>query len=420
MVVGSGPCGAVVAKELADAGLRVVLLEEGPALHAGRLRPRRRALDGAHHARGRAAHHARHRDADDAGDLPRRRLARQLGDLRPGARTSCSTAGASDFELRADAARGSRSALRRRRRVPRHRADARERARRAQSALQARAATRSASRPSRSRATCAGAAAAASASPAAARARSSRWTSRTCRPRCAAAPRCSAPSAIEQVLVEGRRAVGVTGRVVAPFTGRPSFEVRVRARRVVLAAGCMATPVLLQKSGDLANASGQVGANLQFHPGVAMLGVFPDPVHPQFGATQGYQSLHYLREGFKLETLWAPPAVLAVRMPGSGLALKQRLARVPRSAVWDAIASCNRSIGSRARAQPGPGSEAHLEPAPGRRPDPGQGPPHAGADLLRGRGADGDPRRARDSGGAALAGRGRGAADPEIPGRASS
>ena len=30
VVVGSGPCGAVVAKELTDAGQRVVLLEEGP------------------------------------------------------------------------------------------------------------------------------------------------------------------------------------------------------------------------------------------------------------------------------------------------------------------------------------------------------------------------------------------------------
>jgi choline dehydrogenase-like flavoprotein len=151
---------------------------------------------------------------------------------------------------------------------------------------------------------------------------------------------------VEQVLVEGRRAAGVVGRVVSPFEGKPSHAVHVRARRVVLSAGCMATPVLLQKSGELANGSGQVGANLQFHPGIAMVGVFPELVHPQFGATQGYHSLHFLRDGFKLETLWAPPAVLAVRMPGSGLALKQRLALAPHSAVWDGIASCNRSLGS--------------------------------------------------------------------------
>jgi choline dehydrogenase-like flavoprotein len=150
---------------------------------------------------------------------------------------------------------------------------------------------------------------------------------------------------VEAVRVDGRRATGVEGRIVAPFTGRPSHRFRIDARAVVLAAGCMATPVLLAKSGDLANRSGQVGGNLQFHPGVAVMGIFPDPVHPQFGATQGYQSKHFLRDGFKLETLWAPPAVLAVRMPGAGLALKQRLAEVPYSAIWDAIGSCNLSLG---------------------------------------------------------------------------
>ena len=75
------------------------------------------------------------------------------------------------------------------------------------------------------------------------------------------------------------------------------------------------------------------------------MGIFEERVDPQFGATQGYQSKHFLRDGFKLETLWAPPAVLAVRMPGSGHALKQRLAEVPFAAIWDAIGSCNRSVG---------------------------------------------------------------------------
>ncbi len=34
-----------------------------------------------------------------------------------------------------------------------------------------------------------------------------------------------------------------------------------------------------------------------------------------------------------------------MRLPGSGLALKQRLSVIPYSAIWDAIASCNRSLG---------------------------------------------------------------------------
>jgi choline dehydrogenase-like flavoprotein len=37
--------------------------------------------------------------------------------------------------------------------------------------------------------------------------------------------------------------------------------------------------------------------------------------------------------------------VLAVRTPGFGLALKQRLAEMPYAATWDAIASCHHSLG---------------------------------------------------------------------------
>jgi choline dehydrogenase-like flavoprotein len=150
---------------------------------------------------------------------------------------------------------------------------------------------------------------------------------------------------VQKIVTSGRRATGVEGQVVRPFTGEASHRVRIDAKVVVMAAGCLATPVLLSKSGDLANASGAVGENLQFHPGVALMGVFPERTQPQFGATQGYQSLHFVRRGFKLETLWAPPGVLAVRLPGFGFDLKQNLARFPYAAIWDGIASCNRSLG---------------------------------------------------------------------------
>lgn len=147
----------------------------------------------------------------------------------------------------------------------------------------------------------------------------------------------------------GRRATGVAGHVVVPFSGGGrsgrTHRFRIDAKAVVLAAGCTATPVLLRESGNLANLSGQVGRNLQFHPGVAIAGVFPEAVDPQFGATQGYQSLAFLDEGFKLETLWAPPPLLSMRFPGMGAELQARYAELPRMAVWDAIVSANRSLG---------------------------------------------------------------------------
>jgi len=150
---------------------------------------------------------------------------------------------------------------------------------------------------------------------------------------------------VERVLSSGRKVTGVAGRVVAPFGGKAGASFRVEAKAVVLAAGVLATPILLQRSGNLANASGQVGENLQFHPGTSMLGVFPDPVDPVFGATQGYQSLQFLREGFKLETLWSPPGVLAVRMPGLGHAFQKAILDMRHASVFDGILSCRKSYG---------------------------------------------------------------------------
>jgi choline dehydrogenase-like flavoprotein len=149
----------------------------------------------------------------------------------------------------------------------------------------------------------------------------------------------------EEVLSNGRRVTGIAGRVVAPFSGAPGPRFRIEAKAVVLAAGVLASPLLLQRSGNLANSSGQLGEQLQFHPGTSVLGVFPDPVDPIFGATQGYQCLHFLRDGFKLETLWAPPGVLAVRMPGMGHQFKQELLDMRFATVFDAIASSHRSRG---------------------------------------------------------------------------
>ena len=152
---------------------------------------------------------------------------------------------------------------------------------------------------------------------------------------------------VQRILTDGpTKVTGIEGQVVEPFVGKLSHRVRFDADIVVLAAGCVATPVLLQKSGGLANRSDQIGRNLQFHPGVAIAGTFSDVIDPQFGATQGYQSLAMLDRGFKLESLWAPAAVVTVRTPGFGAELLERLADVPRTAVWDAICSTHKSLGT--------------------------------------------------------------------------
>lgn len=148
----------------------------------------------------------------------------------------------------------------------------------------------------------------------------------------------------EAVVHANGRATGVRGAVVHPRTNARSHEVTVKAKYVVLAAGCVATPVILQKS-DAPDPHKTIGEGLQCHPGAAMMGMFEEDVDPWFGATQGYHSLEFIPRGYKLEVLWAPPSVLAVRLPGLGLEFKSALATFRHGATWDAIFSMKKSKG---------------------------------------------------------------------------
>jgi choline dehydrogenase-like flavoprotein len=107
----------------------------------------------------------------------------------------------------------------------------------------------------------------------------------------------------------------------------------------------MATPLILLRSG-VSNAHGWIGKDLQLHPGLAIMAVFPEPIDPWVGATQGYHSLEFLEEGIKLEVLWSPPAVLATRLPGVGHEFQRHLLNYSRMAPFDVIIAAERSRGA--------------------------------------------------------------------------
>jgi choline dehydrogenase-like flavoprotein len=149
----------------------------------------------------------------------------------------------------------------------------------------------------------------------------------------------------EHLVSSGRRVTGVRGHVIEPFTWREGHAVEIDAEVVILAAGCMATPVILQKS-KLADASGWVGKDLQLHPGLAIMAIYEDPIDPWKGATQGYHSLHFIEQHLKLEVLWSPPAVLAARLPGVGHDYQRFLLQYDRMAPFDVIIAAEHSRGA--------------------------------------------------------------------------
>lgn len=138
-------------------------------------------------------------------------------------------------------------------------------------------------------------------------------------------------SHVEEVLTQGKRAIGVRGRVVDPRGRRKVGEFTVRAKQVVMSAGTMHTPVILQMSGI--NPSDRVGATLFAHIGGGMVGILDEVTDPWIGATQGWGAISEDIRGLKFESLWASPAVLMVRWGDVGRRFLEKLPEVKHATV---------------------------------------------------------------------------------------
>ena len=139
---------------------------------------------------------------------------------------------------------------------------------------------------------------------------------------------------VTRVLIERGRAVGVQGRALIPGTdAEPQVRpVVVRARQVVLAAGALRTPALLQASRV---GHGAIGRHLRLHPVPAVTGRMTMPVDMWHGPMQAARSMQFAapaegRNGYVIESAPGHPGLLALALPWEGIdehALAMRDAR---------------------------------------------------------------------------------------------
>ncbi|MEB2310737.1 MAG: GMC family oxidoreductase [Sorangiineae bacterium] len=116
---------------------------------------------------------------------------------------------------------------------------------------------------------------------------------------------------VQRVWLEGGRAVGVIGK------RRDGATIRVRSRGTILACGSLATPVLLLRQG-IANSSGMVGRNLTIHPATGVSGVFDDEIRGWNRVPQGYGVTQFHRDGILILGAGAPLDVGATMFPMVG------------------------------------------------------------------------------------------------------
>jgi choline dehydrogenase-like flavoprotein len=122
---------------------------------------------------------------------------------------------------------------------------------------------------------------------------------------------CSA----DRVLLEDGRVAGVEARIDDRETGK-TYRVTIRARMVVVAAGALYTPIILQRSG-LDNP--HIGRHLHLHPTAISVGVYPEKIRAWQGVLQSVYSNQFQRldgnYGYTLEVAPTHPGLFGLATP---------------------------------------------------------------------------------------------------------
>ncbi|MDY6794659.1 MAG: GMC family oxidoreductase [Actinomycetota bacterium] len=121
----------------------------------------------------------------------------------------------------------------------------------------------------------------------------------------------------ERILVRSGRAVGVRGRFIDPVTRRKSHRIEVEAAVVVLAGGAVQSPSLLMHN-RLCLSSGQVGKNLSIHPCACVTAILDEKLGNPKGIPQSTYVDEFAPEGIMLEGVTLPPFVYAISIPWVG------------------------------------------------------------------------------------------------------
>jgi choline dehydrogenase-like flavoprotein len=168
----------------------------------------------------------------------------------------------------------------------------------------------------------------------------------------------------DEILLENGRAVGVRASVLDRLNEEVRASVVVRARAVVVAAGAVHTPGFLGRQ-RLGGSSGSLGKNLALHPSCRVLAEFDEVVDGHKGAFQGLFSRALDAEGIKLNGIFLPPGFLGSTLPFVGRPARDAIARYRHFGAFGVMVS-DASVG-RVHATPmGPLIRYSIQPADAR------------------------------------------------------
>jgi choline dehydrogenase-like flavoprotein len=142
---------------------------------------------------------------------------------------------------------------------------------------------------------------------------------------------------VEKIEMKGTRAVGVEAFVKK---GKKKHKLRINAERVFLACGSMQTPYLLRKNGFSKN----IGSNLQIHINLKIVALFKDEIDPHIGTMMTAQVKEFQDENFYLGGSNFDPVYVAMTLSPHDIKIIERFTGKWRStAIFLAQVKCSGS-----------------------------------------------------------------------------
>ena len=129
---------------------------------------------------------------------------------------------------------------------------------------------------------------------------------------------------VERITRSGSDITGIEGRFVQAGADRGP-RLTVRSAVVVVAGGAVQTPALLARSG-LRSQSGQLGRNLSMHPNAKVIAFFDEEVVGWQGVHQAYQVREFMDDGILLTAVNLAPSLVALGLPSHGRELGELMA----------------------------------------------------------------------------------------------
>jgi len=146
----------------------------------------------------------------------------------------------------------------------------------------------------------------------------------------------------DRLEVSEGRVVAVHGRAISPDVSRPDgVAVVIRPQVTVSSAGAINGPMLLLRSG--LDSGGLVGRRTFLHPVIGMLGIFEQLINPFYGAPQSWGSHHLYdrgpdKIGMFFEAAPLQPALASTALNVFGDDLRTRMKALPHSNVLLSLA----------------------------------------------------------------------------------